>query len=229
VKSFLAAIGMIAMSAIMVLLVLTTQRQFIEARYIPSTAMEPTLTIGDRLLIDKVKCLFKRPYERGEIVVFYAPSIATGIEPNADIFHQLGNLIGHPALPKNTVFIKRIIGLPGDTIRVQRGEGVYVNNELLYEFSYLDSIADYDLDVLGDKGGQSTLNTYVHPYGQRETVTQPIVVPEGQLFVLGDNRNNSEDSHVFGMISIDKIVGRAIVRIFPNPRQFDAPVYKQGR
>lgn len=87
-------------------------------------------------------------------------------------------------------FIKRIIGLPGDKVEV-RGERVYVNDQPLRE-SYIEAPPEYQ-------------------YG-------PVVVPPNSYLVLGDNRNNSYDSHFWGFVPRDNIIGRAIVRFWPPNR-----------
>lgn len=146
-------------------------RTFIaEARYIPSASMEPTLQINDRLLIDKVSYRFQPP-QRGDIVVF---------QPTAELRQQ--NF--HDA------FIKRIIGLPGETVLVKQGR-VYINGRPLTE-SYIASPPDYE-------------------YG-------PVVVPQDAFLVLGDNRNHSFDSHFWGFVPRQNIIGRALVRFWPLNR-----------
>lgn len=141
-----------------------------EARYIPSSSMEPTLQINDRLIIEKISYRLRSP-ERGEIVVFN-PTDALK-EKN---FHD--------------AFIKRIIGLPGDEVKVSQGN-VYVNGEMLDE-NYIAAPPAYE-------------------YG-------PVKVPEDQYLVLGDNRNNSYDSHYWGFVPREKLLGRAFVRFWPVPR-----------
>jgi signal peptidase I len=146
-------------------------RQFVaEARYIPSPSMEPTLAINDRLIIEKVSYYFKEP-ERGDVVVFH---------PTEKLQEQ----------NYKEDFIKRTIGLPGETVEVNNGR-VYINNVPLVE-------------------------TYIaekphHNYG-------PVIVPEGEYLVLGDNRNNSYDSRFWGFVPKEKIVGRAVVRFWPVGR-----------
>ncbi len=141
-----------------------------EQRYIPSSSMEPTLQINDHLIIEKVTYRIKNP-ERGDVVVF-RPTEAL-IEQD---FHE--------------AFIKRVIGLPGDTVLVKNGK-VFVNNEELKEKYILDE-PDYE-------------------YG-------PVTVPTNQYLVLGDNRNNSYDSHYWGFVPKEKLIGRAIVRVWPINR-----------
>jgi signal peptidase I len=93
-------------------------------------------------------------------------------------------------------FIKRVIGLPGDRIEVKGGK-VYINNKLLSE-KYIDEAPHYN-------------------WSSKE-LTPDGVVPEGQYLVLGDNRNNSYDSHYWGFVPKDKIVGKAVVRFWPIDR-----------
>ncbi|MGK7940398.1 MAG: signal peptidase I [Crocosphaera sp.] len=141
-----------------------------EARYIPSSSMEPTLQINDRLIIEKLSYHFREPI-RGDVVVFN-PTEAL----KAQDFHD--------------AFIKRIIGLPGETVEVKMGK-VYVNGEEITE-TYIAEDPNYD-------------------YG-------PVEVPEGEYLVLGDNRNNSYDSHYWGFVPKDKIIGKAFVRFWPFNR-----------
>ena len=151
-----------------------------EARYIPSGSMLPTLQINDRLIIDKVSYHFTQP-ERGDIVVF---------QPTEELRQQ--NF--------KDAFIKRIIGLPGDTVEV-KDDTVFVNGEALSE-NYLQDYPDYE-------------------WG-------PQTVPEDQYLVLGDNRNNSYDSHYWGFVPRENIIGRAVVRFWPLNRLggVEVPVYQ---
>lgn len=153
-----------------------------EARYIPSSSMEPTLQINDRLIIEKMTYRFNEP-KRGDVIVFSATEAL-----EAEGFDE--------------AFIKRIIGLPGDTVEVRNGE-VTVNGKLLREI-YIKDEPDYD-------------------YG-------PVTVPPDNYLVLGDNRNNSYDSHYWGFVPKDRIIGRAFVRFWPPQRMGsidESPVYAE--
>ena len=173
-----------------------------EARYIPSESMLPTLQINDRVLVEKVTHpLLGRKYERGDIVVFYPPPIENGCPDNG----LLGRFV--PLLPENPpAFIKRVIGLPGDIIEIRHGVGVYINGVLLDESAYVKTPPNYDLATLGDIGGYSRTGQVVQPFPHSN---EPIVVPENELFLLGDNRNASADSHVWGFAEQNRVVGRA--------------------
>lgn len=148
-------------------------RHFVaEARYIPSESMLPTLEVNDRLIVEKVSYHFNNP-QRGDIVVFW---------PNDRLKQE------NPSL--RDAFIKRVIGLPGETIEVKGGR-VYVNNQPLRE-NYIAAEPDYQ-------------------WG-------PETVPPDAYLVLGDNRNNSYDSHFWGYVPRENIIGRAVVRFWPPNR-----------
>jgi signal peptidase I len=164
----------------------------VQVFYIPSSSMEPTLQVNDRILVDKVSYRF-RDLQRGDIVVFEGDHIVT---PDANgsverVLRGFGQLIGvTPANARD--FVKRVVGLPGDEIEITEAGEVFVNGVALEE-----------------------------PYlGQEDPRTcGPLVVPEGKLFFLGDNRGNSSDSRAsLGYVPIDHVVGRAFVTIWPIER-----------
>lgn len=181
----------IALSAVLALGI----RTFVaEARYIPSGSMLPTLQINDKLIVDKVSYRFNDP-KRGDIVVFIPPdqaSICLGYNPP----NQPDGTLPNPATPKpeepkpKDAFIKRVIGLPGDRVEVKQGQ-VYINGEALQE-KYIEDEPQYQLPQ--------------------------VKVPDNSYLVLGDNRNNSCDSHYWGFVERKNIIGRAIVRFWPLNR-----------
>lgn len=130
-------------------------------------SMEPTLSDGDNLIVDKLSYRFRDP-ERYDIIVF-------------PYQHA-----------ENTYYIKRIIGLPGDTVQVIDGY-VYINGKKLDEH--------YGAEVMEDPG----------------IAAEPIILGDDEYFVLGDNRNHSSDSRVtsVGVLTRDMLIGRAWVRIYP--------------
>jgi len=157
--------------------------------YIPSSSMEPTLRIDDRMVVEKITYRFREP-RRGEIVVFEGDSFGV-VDPDANIAERtlrgVGQFLGIvPASARD--FVKRVIGLPGDEVAVVGGQ-VYVNGEPLDEpYVVFDDASDYG----------------------------PVTVPEGTLFFLGDNRPNSSDSRrSLGFVPRDHVVGRAVVIIWP--------------
>lgn len=128
---------------------------------VENISMQPTLYEGELLVVYKLAYQFGEPH-RGDIVVFHHNS-----QPPED-------------------YIKRVIGLPGDTVDIQNGQ-VSINNRIIQE-----------------------------PYISAEPAYQGSwQVPEGMLFVLGDNRNRSSDSHVWGFVPLDDVVGRAVLIYWP--------------
>ncbi len=128
---------------------------------VENVSMQPTLYEGELLVVSKLAYQFGEPH-RGDIIVFHHTT-----EPPED-------------------YIKRVIGLPGDTVAISAGE-VRVNNQLLTE-PYIASLPAYE--------------------GSWQ-------VPADQLFVLGDNRNRSSDSHIWGFVPMELVVGRAVVIYWP--------------
>jgi signal peptidase I len=149
--------------------------------------MEPTLIRGDRVIVAKVPYYFHDP-RSGDIIVFEEPDPAN--EPDRGVWgaftHWLGQGLGFAA-PDNLDYIKRVIGEPGDEVWA-RGGHVYVNGVRLSE------------PYLGEKTARFPRTT----------------VPEGKLFVMGDNRSNSLDSRFgLGFVPIDRVIGKAVLIIWP--------------
>jgi signal peptidase I len=163
----------------------------IQAFYIPSESMVPTLEVGDRVFVSKF--MFDGgDIARGDVIVFENPNAAelpdrSGI---SSVLHWLGEGIGL-AQPENEDFIKRVIALPGETIEI-RHDVVYINGKPLDE-PYLSQAAR-------DSTGDYPMHT----------------VPDDALFVMGDNRSNSADSRYgLGFVPLEKVIGKAFVVIWP--------------
>jgi signal peptidase I len=141
--------------------------------YIPSGSMEPTLQIHDVLLVNEFEYRFTKPHE-GDIVVF------------------------PPPLDSSNDFIKRTIGLPGDTLRVHNGV-VYRNGTAMVE-PYIADKPNYELEVrdYGIWVDGTKLDPTVANIPPKEKWSAPDRIPDGCYLMFGDNRNNSEDSHVWG-------------------------------
>jgi signal peptidase I len=162
-----------------------------QAFFIPSESMVHTLEVGDRVLVSRVSFKLHDPH-RGDIVVFTSPFETQGKGKGSlpsRVIHTVLESVGLRQ-PSTEDFIKRVIGLPGETVEGKAGT-IYINGHQLVE-PYLAE------EPLGD--------------------FPPKTIPKGQLWVMGDNRNRSSDSRVFGPIKESKIVGRAILRIWPIPR-----------
>ncbi len=162
--------GVILVVALLAALLLRTF--VIQPYYIPSASMEPTLKDGDKVLVNKLSYDL-HSIHRGDVIVFKKPPDDT--------------------TPGIKDLIKRVIGLPGETIAGRNGQ-IYINGNLLRE-SWLPKV---------DQNITSTFG--------------PIQIPAGEYFVMGDNRDDSTDSRVFGPIPKKLVVGRAFLIVWPISR-----------
>jgi signal peptidase I len=164
----------------------------VQAFYIPSESMEPTLRVSDRVLVNKV-VYHLHPPRRGDIIVFEEPHPANAAKRNPfqSFWHWLTQGLGVSANPEKD-FIKRVVGLPGETLEIKAGQ-VYIDGKKLVEpyIGLTQDTRDY----------------------------RPVHIPKDMLFVMGDNRTNSNDSRFgLGFIPYNKVVGRAFVIIWPPSR-----------
>ena len=150
-----------------IVLVIIIRAFILDSRVVPTPSMVPTIQCGDRLFVEKVTHRFKG-LQRGDVIVFVPPE-QSRLEDD---------------------LIKRLIGLPGDTVEIRDGK-VYVNNQALEE-PYLAEPIQYEYSL--------------------------VKVPEGKLFVLGDNRNRSYDSHEWGFADLDSVKGKALFTYWPFNR-----------
>jgi signal peptidase I len=197
------------LGAAKVVLILLAIRMVAGPFYIPSGSMEPTLQVGDVLMAERIS-IYRGAIHRGDVLVFAAPEIETGVKDRQGPLGSIGHWAGMPRLSNETFFVKRVVGLPGDQISIRAGKGVYINGKLLNE-PYIKAIPDYNLNVLGEIGGGNVAGSPIHPYGDPAHQKDAIVVPPGKLFMMGDNRNNSADSHVWGFLDENRVFGRAFV------------------
>jgi signal peptidase I len=187
-----------------------------QAAEVPSASMENTVYVGDRFLINKfifgpgphVPILPQREIRRGDIVVFKYPAESV---PSEKIIQY------------KTLFIKRVIGLPGETIEV-RGADVLVNGRVLpeYRVKVLDRQLGNDkaplrrLELPPRAGEPYTVYYSPAPNesGFFNAIRKPFRVPEGHYFMMGDNRDNSKDSRYWGTVPRELVVGRAMFVIW---------------
>ncbi len=176
--------------AVAVLLAVGVRIFIAEPRFIPTTSMEPTLLVDDRLIIDKISIRWQKP-ERGEIIVFNPPV--------------------NPVVPDATkVYIKRVIGLPGDRISIHDGK-VFINDVPLNE-PYIAEPIKYTLPTQDDA---LCSNCFRPSDIQSRNGQSFFTVPANKYWVMGDNRNNSLDSHAWGFLPEENLVGRAVFRYWP--------------
>ena len=148
--------------------------------------MTPTLNVSDRVLVlkDDVSNI---NYRIGDIVVFYHPDTYVDVSPASKLVGSL-KIWNYFDTPSQTVYIKRIIGLPGDVIKSDTLGNIYRNNELLRFKGIINE-------------------TY--------TNQEKYNVPNDSYFLLGDNRSNSQDSRVFGYVPVENLIGKAFYVVYP--------------
>ena len=168
-----------AVLVVMAIVVALLVQAFLVKPYrIPSVSMQETLLIGDRVLVDRISWRFSDP-QRGDVVVFQEPQ--TGL-----------------------VLIKRVVGMPGDTISLRDGE-VYVNGAPLAE--------PY---ILTESSKPVPTEPFINDFAW--SLQEPYTVPAGAYFMMGDNRINSADSREFGPVALEAMVGPAFARYWPIAR-----------
>jgi signal peptidase I len=178
------------------IMVITCRAFILESRYIPTVSMEPTLLKGDRFVSLRFPIVFGgllgEGFKHGQIVVF-------------DAFEGSKTLCESG----NNAMIKRVIGIPGDTIQFQEGQvngktqtAVFRNGERLVE-PFIKGVTKFPVSGPVQIGKTLITNTTIQP---------------GYVFVLGDNRENSCDSRFMGQVPMSKVVSRAEFRYFPLNR-----------
>jgi signal peptidase I len=188
-RSFWREFPVLVVAAFLVALLIKTF--LLQAFYIPSESMEPTLVEGDRVLVEKVSYRFGDP-ERGDVVVFERDLRGPEAQGDDDgLLERMGDavreLFGFPTGTEQD-FIKRVVAVGGDVVH-GRGGRVFVNDRPIEE-PYLT-----DGTEIGDFG--------------------PVDIPRGTIFVMGDNRTHSDDSRNYGPIDESQIVGKGLVLIWP--------------
>ncbi|WP_351223756.1 signal peptidase I [Streptomyces sp. NPDC002133] len=195
---------------IALLLALLIKTFLVQAFSIPSDSMMNTLQRGDRVLVDKLTPWFGAEPERGEVVVFHDPGgwLENTQTPEPNVVQKFLSFIGLMPSAEEKDLIKRVIAVGGDTVECKQGGKVTVNGKVLDETSYIHP-------------GSTPCDD--EPFG-------PIKVPEGRIWVMGDNRQNSLDSRYHqelpgnGTVSVDDVVGRAVVVAWPLGRWSTLPV-----
>ena len=202
-RSFWRDLGVIVVAALV--LTIALKAFVVQVFSIPSGSMENTLQINDRILVSKIGSV-----QRGEVAVFsgagsWDPATPPPANWAARIWDDAVNLVGIAG--PETDYVKRVIGLPGDRVACCNSKGqITVNGVALAESSYI-----YD--------GEPTTQVQFH-----------VTVPAGRLWVMGDNRGDSDDSRYRmsdtdqGTIPESAVVGRAVLVIWPLSRVSDLPI-----
>jgi signal peptidase I len=208
------AIKEIKSFSLILVIVLGFRSMFFEPFRIPSGSMIPTLMIGDFILVNKFSYGFKVPFvhwfsdpvyinepsspKRGDVVVFKYP-----VDPDIN-------------------FIKRVIAIPGDRVKMM-DKHVYINgeptervdittsNEGVEVFDDMDdNYKNYDFSLYLAKSGQENHYVQLNNYINHSVDFDEFTVPEGKFFVMGDNRDHSSDSRVWGLVPFENIKGKAL-------------------
>lgn len=199
----------------------------LQAVTVPTGSMQNTILVGDYLLVNKfiftpggreLPFLPQRDIQRGDIVVFKYPG--NKLHPENDKSRNI--------IPYQINYVKRVIGLPGDTVEF-RDNNVYINGKLLPEHRMIGDAADnqsaLEVKEFEERRPEETYNVYYeqttmdairagqhlsrrgYEYG---VAGKPSVVPDNSFFVMGDSRDNSEDSRYWGFVPRDLVIGRAM-------------------
>ncbi|MDQ8701842.1 signal peptidase I [Streptomyces sp. LHD-70] len=203
---------------IALVLALLIKTFLVQAFSIPSDSMQNTLQQGDRVLVDKLTPWFGSEPERGEVVVFHDPGnwLQGEPTPQPNFLQQALSFIGLMPSAEEKDLIKRVVGVAGDTVECNGTGPLKVNGKALDERSYVNhSFGEFKATPCSedDQGGQFK-----------------VTVPNGKIWVMGDNRQNSLDSRYHqqdpggGFVPVDNVVGRAFVKAWPINRWGTLPV-----
>jgi len=175
--------------AIAVAVVLLIKNLLFSTTIVKKESMIPTLQENNMLVIDRLSQIRKIPLERGDIVIIEAPDGVTGEEKNLAYYSENDVLTTITKWFGKKLYVKRAIAVEGDHIRIE-SDAVYINGNKIDE-------------------------PYVNPKNSYNGAGFEMVVPEGYVFCMGDNRGSSYDSRDFGAVPVEKVEGRIIFRFFP--------------
>ena len=168
---------------------------------VPTGSMKPTILVGDRIFVNKLAYDLKIPYttlhiaqwgdpQRGDIVVFYSPVDGKRL-------------------------VKRVVGIPGDAIAMLNNQLIINNEKITYEpinnskMNALSSIMDANQHGFIENLSQTRHPVMITPQRPSLRSFEPLTIPEGKYFMMGDNRDNSADSRYFGFVERSRVVGQA--------------------
>ena len=178
-----------------VLAIVLVLRSFLfEPFQIPTGSMIPTLAVGDFILVNKFSYGIRLPVIGTKIVDIAEPKngeVMVFIPPHQDVY-----------------FIKRVVGIPGDTVRYQ-DKALYINGKRQNQ-TFVAQIPPVNPRVLQYREKLGNVEHLIQRNPYRETSVDEWVIPEGHYFMMGDNRDQSSDSRYWGLVSEHNIVGRAV-------------------
>ncbi len=185
-----AAVELLLICALALGLAEGVQAAVVKPFKIPSASMEPTLAIGQRILVNRLVYRLHAPH-RGDIIVFHPPTSLQCAVPTA-VTEPCPQGNGKEA---TTYFVKRVVALPGERLSILDGHPVINGHEISNE-------------------------PYIAPCGDAQgcNLSTSIVIPRGDVFVMGDNRGNSDDSRFWGPVPDSWIIGQAFFTYWPLNR-----------
>lgn len=197
-----------------ILAILAFRWLLFEPFVIPSGSMIPTLLIHDHILVNKLAYGVRWPFTKSWIVEFEGP--------------KRGDIVVFKAVDDSYFMIKRVVGLPGDQVQMKEDGQLLINNEEVpridlsvsatnpesqapyYRVDSVDLEGSFEFyDFYEEKLGDHT-HRMMHFRGNPRTWDEPFVVPDGQYFVMGDNRDNSKDSRFWGPLPKENLMGKAL-------------------
>jgi signal peptidase I len=189
-------VELVVLVAIALFLALTVQAYAVKPYRIPSGSMEPTLHIGQRVIVDRITHRLGSSPAVGDIVVFNPPAGADEEQCGAPAQGEGTQLpCSRPVSKKSgETFIKRVVAVGGDTISIRNGHAIRNGKRASEPFA-------------ASCGGGSDCN-----------FPQAITVPKGYVFMMGDNRGESDDSRFWGPVPVSWVIGRARVTYWPPDR-----------
>jgi signal peptidase I len=194
-------------------LVLVLRSFVVEPFQIPSSSMVPTLKVGDFILVNKWTYGIRLPVVRNKIIELNSP--------------ERGDVMVFFPPHEERYFIKRVVGLPGDEIHVLNGV-LYINGDKMTQKVLVDEKPAPRSVVMTEDltGVEHAMQKRLLPTRLSQNFTA--VVPEGHYFMMGDNRDNSSDSRVWGPVPEDRIVGRAFARWMFWDKFFSLPSFERA-
>jgi signal peptidase I len=181
--------------AIAIFLALAVQAYAVKPYRIPSGSMEPTLDVGERVLVQRVTTRLGAEPKVGDIIVFHPPAGADGVPAQCGVPARDDRPCARPTRNNSDqTFIKRVVATGGDTVAVR--DGLAIVNGRAQPAPFAASCA----------GGDGC------------DMARPITVPKGSLFLMGDNRGNSDDSRYWGPVPDDWVIGKAFATYWPPSR-----------
>jgi signal peptidase I len=188
-------VELIVIVVVAIALAIVIQWLFVKPYRIPSGSMEPTLDVGQRVLVQRITHHLGAEPELGDVIVFHPPAGADGVPAVCGAPAPEGSPCARPTPePSEQTFIKRVVAVGGDTVAVR--DGLVVRNGRVQPAPYAAEC--------GEGGGCDLPNS--------------IRVPQGSVFLMGDNRGNSEDSRFWGPVPTDWVIGEAFATYWPPDR-----------